>query len=98
MTTHEAAPTRALSETVNSLRQVFASGATKPIAWRLAQVEAVERLVVEREADIAEAIDFVEYYAGAMARLDPPPCLGRYPGELNELCWVPRGLTAVIAP
>ena len=56
MTTHEAAPTRALSETVNSLRQVFASGATKPIAWRLAQVEAVERLVVEREADIGEAI------------------------------------------
>ncbi|MBS0164393.1 MAG: proline dehydrogenase family protein, partial [Nitrospira sp.] len=52
----------------------------------------------EADADVAEAIDFLEYYAGEMARLDPPPRLGRYPGELNEVLWSPRGVTVVIAP
>ncbi len=68
--------------------------------WELAAWEVFEEGKPWREADadIAEAIDFLEYYAREMAQLDPPPRLGRYPGELNELHWMPRGLTAVIAP
>ncbi|WHZ14846.1 MAG: Proline dehydrogenase / Delta-1-pyrroline-5-carboxylate dehydrogenase [Nitrospira sp.] len=52
----------------------------------------------EADADVAEAIDFLEYYAGEMEQLDAPHRLGRYPGELNELFWSPRGITVVIAP
>ncbi|HNL89668.1 MAG TPA: bifunctional proline dehydrogenase/L-glutamate gamma-semialdehyde dehydrogenase, partial [Nitrospira sp.] len=68
--------------------------------WDLAAWEVFEEGKPWREADadVAEAIDFLEYYAGEMARLDPPPRLGRYPGELNEVLWSPRGVTVVIAP
>ena len=68
--------------------------------WDLAAWEVFEEGKPWREADadVAEAIDFLEYYAGEMARLDPPPRLGRYPGELNEVCWSARGVTVVIAP
>ncbi len=52
----------------------------------------------EADADVAEAIDFLEYYAVEMTRLGPPSRLGRYPGELNQLVWAPRGVTVVIAP
>lgn len=42
--------------TVERLRSVFATGRTRPLAWRLAQIDGLERLVVEREDEIAEAI------------------------------------------
>ena len=38
------------------LRQVFATGRTRDIQWRLAQLEAIERLCDEREKDIADAL------------------------------------------
>ena len=52
----------------------------------------------EADADLAEAIDFLDYYAVQMERFARPQRLGRYPGEQNDLIWNPRGLTAVIAP
>ncbi len=68
--------------------------------WDLAAWEVFEEGKPWREADadVAESIDFLEYYAGDMARLDPPRRLGSYPGELNEVCWSARGVTVVIAP
>ncbi len=52
----------------------------------------------EADADVCEAIDFLEYYArGAMA-LERGPELLQAPGERNELRYVPRGVTAVISP
>lgn len=68
--------------------------------WELAAWEVFEEGKPWREADadVAEAIDFLEYYAGEIEQLEPSPRLGRYPGELNELFWGPRGLTVVIAP
>jgi aldehyde dehydrogenase (NAD+) len=42
---------------VAGLRATFASGRTKPLAWRLAQLEGIERLVVDREAEIAGALE-----------------------------------------
>ncbi|HEX7827204.1 MAG TPA: aldehyde dehydrogenase family protein [Mycobacterium sp.] len=41
---------------VSELRQVFATGRTRGLHWRLAQLEAIERLCDEREADIAAAL------------------------------------------
>ncbi len=52
----------------------------------------------EADADIAEAIDFLEFYAADWHRLAPPRRLGQEPGELNQRLYSPRGVTAVIAP
>lgn len=47
---------RGSPDTVAGLRQVFASGRTRPLSWRLAQLDGIERLVTEQETAIAEAI------------------------------------------
>lgn len=52
----------------------------------------------EADADVAEAIDFLEFYAREMRRLARPRRLGQEPGELNHLLLSPRGLVAVISP
>lgn len=52
----------------------------------------------EADADLAEAIDFLEYYSSEAARLAVPKRLGRYPGEINDRFVGPRGITGVISP
>ena len=52
----------------------------------------------EADADVCEAIDFLEYYAqGALALGERPPLL-QLPGERNAMRYVARGVTGVIAP
>jgi RHH-type proline utilization regulon transcriptional repressor/proline dehydrogenase/delta 1-pyrroline-5-carboxylate dehydrogenase len=51
----------------------------------------------EADADIAEAIDFCEYYGREMLRLDKPQRRDVL-GEENEYFYEPRGVTVVIAP
>ena len=64
-------------------------------AWEIFEVGKSWR---EADADVAEAIDFLEFYAQQMARLSDPLRLGQYPGELNQRWYRPRGVAAVIAP
>jgi RHH-type proline utilization regulon transcriptional repressor/proline dehydrogenase/delta 1-pyrroline-5-carboxylate dehydrogenase len=64
-------------------------------AWEVFEVGKPWR---EADADVAEAIDFLRYYAGEMSRLARVVRLGDRPGELNHRVHQPRGLTAVIAP
>jgi 1-pyrroline-5-carboxylate dehydrogenase len=52
----------------------------------------------EADADTAEAIDFCEFYAREMERLAQPQPLTRYPGEQNDLEFIPLGVCAVIPP
>jgi 1-pyrroline-5-carboxylate dehydrogenase len=52
----------------------------------------------EADADTAEAIDFLEFYAREMMRLDSAHRLTPHPGEDNELTYVPLGVGAVIPP
>lgn len=52
----------------------------------------------EADADTAEAIDFLEFYAREMMRLSSEQRLTRIPGEDNDLVWVPLGVGAVISP
>src|SRR5258707_6413274 len=53
----------------------------------------------EADADTAEAIDFLEYYARQMIRLsDASSLLISYPGEQAELEYIPLGVGAVIPP
>ena len=50
------------------------------------------------DADVCEAIDFLEYYAAAALELAACPALAQVPGERNSLHYRPRGVVAVIAP
>jgi RHH-type proline utilization regulon transcriptional repressor/proline dehydrogenase/delta 1-pyrroline-5-carboxylate dehydrogenase len=54
----------------------------------------------EADADVCEAIDFLEYYARAAVELASGRGreLLQVPGERNELSYVPRGIAAVISP
>jgi RHH-type proline utilization regulon transcriptional repressor/proline dehydrogenase/delta 1-pyrroline-5-carboxylate dehydrogenase len=52
----------------------------------------------EADADVCEAIDFLEYYARGAVDLEQGASLLQVPGERNEMHWVPRGVVAVIAP
>ncbi len=51
----------------------------------------------EAEADLAESIDYLEFYAREALRLDVPLRLD-IPGETNEYFYEPRGVCVVIAP
>lgn len=53
---------------------------------------------LEAEADVSEAIDFLEYYAREMVRLDQPMELTTYPGEENEAKYIPLGVGVIIPP
>ena len=64
-------------------------------AWEILETGKPWR---EADADVAEAIDFLEFYAGHMRDLGRPQLLGHEPGELNHLEWLPRGVAVVISP
>ena len=51
----------------------------------------------EADADVCEAIDFLDYYAAEMRRLAKPTSRN-LPGEDNAFFYEPRGVTVVIAP
>jgi aldehyde dehydrogenase (NAD+) len=48
---------RSIPDTVAQLRATFRSGRTRPVEWRLAQLDALLRLLTEREADFAAALE-----------------------------------------
>jgi 1-pyrroline-5-carboxylate dehydrogenase len=52
----------------------------------------------EAEAEVAEAIDFCEYYAREMLRLSGPQTVVQLPGEHDEMCYLPLGVGVVIPP
>jgi RHH-type proline utilization regulon transcriptional repressor/proline dehydrogenase/delta 1-pyrroline-5-carboxylate dehydrogenase len=53
---------------------------------------------IEADADVCEAIDFLEYYARDAIALAAGRQLVQVPGERNELHYAPRGVTAVVSP
>lgn len=67
----------------------------------LAAIEVFESAKPWREADadVCEAIDFLEYYSRRMEELAAGRRLQpEIPGERNELLYFPRGVVAVIGP
>jgi 1-pyrroline-5-carboxylate dehydrogenase len=52
----------------------------------------------EADADVAETIDFCEFYSREMLRLDKPTPLTPLPGEKNYLRYIPLGVGVVIPP
>lgn len=64
-------------------------------AWEILEVGKNWR---EADADVAEAIDYLRYYAGEMEKLAgwrPTVC---FPAERNHLRYEPRGPAVIIAP
>ncbi|MBE3575134.1 MAG: L-glutamate gamma-semialdehyde dehydrogenase [Firmicutes bacterium] len=64
-------------------------------AWEM--VEA-GKTWAEADADVAEAIDFLEYYAREMIRLSGPVPVTPLPGEKNEYFYIPLGPGAILPP
>ncbi len=61
-------------------------------------VEEAGKSWVEADADTAEAIDFLEYYARQMIELSKGMDVFPYPGETNECFYIPLGVCVVISP
>jgi RHH-type transcriptional regulator, proline utilization regulon repressor / proline dehydrogenase / delta 1-pyrroline-5-carboxylate dehydrogenase len=65
------------------------------LAWQLFETG---KSWPEADADVAEAIDYLEYYGREMLRLAEPRRLGKLPGEANHYLYQSRGVALVIAP
>jgi RHH-type proline utilization regulon transcriptional repressor/proline dehydrogenase/delta 1-pyrroline-5-carboxylate dehydrogenase len=65
------------------------------LAW---QVLETGKSWPEADADVIEAIDYLEYYAREMLRLATPLRMGDIPGEDNRYLYRPRGVALIIAP
>jgi predicted delta-1-pyrroline-5-carboxylate dehydrogenase group 2 len=78
----------------------------KAAAWMRARRAELAALAVrecakpwdEADADVCEAIDFLEFYARGAVALDRGKALFQVPGERNEMRYAPRGVVAVISP
>jgi 1-pyrroline-5-carboxylate dehydrogenase len=64
-------------------------------AWMIYEVG---KSWVEADADTAEAIDFLEFYARDAIRLSEEQPITKIPGEENALTYIPLGVGAVIPP
>jgi 1-pyrroline-5-carboxylate dehydrogenase len=53
---------------------------------------------LEADGDFAEAVDFLEFYAREAIRYDQPAGVTPYPGESQELRYIPLGVGVVIPP
>ena len=64
-------------------------------AWQTVEVGKPWR---EADADVVEAIDYLDYYSQQMLRLADGRPLIQVPGEKNLYRYLPRGVAVVIAP
>lgn len=62
------------------------------------QIIEVGKPWAEADADVAEAIDFLRYYARHMRDMQKPLRVGHAPGEISQYIYKPRGVVTVIAP
>jgi RHH-type proline utilization regulon transcriptional repressor/proline dehydrogenase/delta 1-pyrroline-5-carboxylate dehydrogenase len=77
-----------------------AAAAMRAVRFELAALEVREcaKPWLEADADVCEAIDFIEFYARAAIELEAGRKLLQVPGERNTMHFEPRGVTAVISP
>ena len=64
-------------------------------AW---MVYEVGKSWAEADADTAEAVDFMEFYAREMLRYDAPQPVTQLPGERDAMVYIPLGVGAIIPP
>ncbi len=64
-------------------------------AW---MVYEVGKNWMEADADVAESIDFCDYYGREVLRYDTGPRLLQYPGEKDTQTYIPLGVGLVVPP
>lgn len=84
-------------------RAAYLFAAADRLRWFRFQMNAwmiyeVGKSWVEADADTAEAIDFLEFYARETLRLADEQPIVRLEGERNKLVYIPLGVGAVIPP
>ena len=89
-----ATPTEARSAVLVRAAQIMRERGAELAAWEVYECAKPWR---EADADVAEAIDFCEYYARQMLRLAEPRHRD-VPGETNATEHLPRGVAVVIPP
>ena len=89
---------RSAAERAEVLRGAAAILRERRLELAALQVRECAKPWPEADADVSEAIDFLEYYAREAVALDEGRVLVQVPGERNTMQYAPRGVAAVIAP
>jgi predicted delta-1-pyrroline-5-carboxylate dehydrogenase group 2 len=89
---------RPAAERAEVLRGAAARLRERRLLLAALQVRECAKPWPEADADVCEAIDFLEYYAREAIELDRGRSLVQAPGERNRMRYAPRGVAAVIAP
>jgi 1-pyrroline-5-carboxylate dehydrogenase len=89
---------RSWEERADVLFRAAAAMREKRFDLSAVMVYEVSKSWVEADGDIAELIDFAEYYARQALKLGGPQPVVPHPGEDNELRYIPLGVGAVIPP
>ena len=84
-------------------RAAYIFKAAKVMRRKRFELNAVEifevgKTWIEADGDVAEAIDFCEFYAREMLRYSDMKTAVQLPGEKNELVYIPLGVGVVIPP
>ncbi len=88
-------PARKRAEMVFKVSDLMRERKFELCAWL---VYEVSKTWPEADADVAELIDFADYYAVQMLKLDGPQDVVPASGEKNELRYIPLGVGVVIPP
>jgi len=89
---------RSAAERATALRGAAARLRERRLELAALQVRECAKPWPEADADVCEAIDFLEYYAAGAIELERGPELIQVAGERNTMRYAPRGVAAVIAP
>jgi RHH-type transcriptional regulator, proline utilization regulon repressor / proline dehydrogenase / delta 1-pyrroline-5-carboxylate dehydrogenase len=89
---------RSAAERAGVLRGAAAHLRERRLELAALQVRECAKPWPEADADVCEAIDFLEYYAREAVELERGRELLQVPGERNSMRYAPRGVAAVIAP
>ncbi len=86
------------AERAHALRAAAAWMRERRLQLAALEVRECAKPWLEADADVCEAIDFLEYYAHGAIALAQGRDLLQVAGERNEMAYVPRGVVAVISP
>jgi RHH-type transcriptional regulator, proline utilization regulon repressor / proline dehydrogenase / delta 1-pyrroline-5-carboxylate dehydrogenase len=89
---------RSAGERAEVLRGAAARLRERRLELAALQVRECAKPWPEADADVCEAIDFLEYYAAEAVELERGRELLQVPGERNTMRYSPRGVAVVISP
>jgi 1-pyrroline-5-carboxylate dehydrogenase len=90
-----AVPAQQRAELLVRVAHVLRSRRHELCAWLTLEVG---KNWAEADAEFAEAVDFLEFYAASALQLDRATTPIQFPGERNQLVHLPLGVVAVIPP